>query len=320
MAAELTDDVLRASLKLKEGGLVAFATETVYGLGGNALDVAAVSRIFSAKQRPHFDPLIVHLSDAADVSLVVQEVPELAHRLMTKFWPGPLTLVLPKKECVPDLVTAGLPSVAVRVPDHPVARELIRLSGVPVAAPSANPFGRISPTTSKHVLDYLSEEIDMVLDGGPCRIGVESTVLLVAPNQTPILLRHGGLSVEDIENEIGPIDHLSSRESEGGAQIAPGRLLKHYAPRKPLQIIDHWGQAPTGPNVAAMSFGPLDNSHEFGCLEILSLSSSLTEAAANFFAALRRLDDSQAQRIVATRFPEHGLGAALNDRLSRAAR
>ncbi|WP_437223848.1 L-threonylcarbamoyladenylate synthase [Planctomicrobium sp. SH661] len=321
MPAELTDNIELAAGRLKTGGLVAFATETVYGLGANALDVTAVAKVFAAKKRPHFDPLIVHIADVSEIETLVTDVPEVARTLMQKFWPGPLTLVLPKAPCVPDLVTAGLPGVAVRVPDHPQARELIRRSGVPVAAPSANPFGRISPTTAEHVMDSLGEQIDLVLQGGACRIGVESTVLHVLQGEVPLLLRPGGLPREAIEAEIGPIAVPTSEGDDGTAQVAPGRLLKHYAPRKRLLIVEDWTGIDASPSDGALSLQPFQASDRFGQVEVLSESGNLNEAAASFFAALRRLDENPGiDRIFATRLPDEGLGLALNDRLTRAAR
>lgn len=326
LSAELTTNLEHAAALLKSGGLVAFATETVYGLGANALDFHAVSRIFAAKQRPHFDPLIVHLANPEEIHTVVGDVPEMARHLMQRFWPGPLTLVLPKRDIVPDLVTAGLPGVAVRVPDHPQARELIRRSGVPVAAPSANPFGRISPTTAGHVLQHLSEQIDMVVDGGPCRVGVESTVLRIAPEGPPWLLRPGGLSREAIEAEIGPVLTPGGSNDDAGPQTSPGQLLKHYAPRKRLIIIRDWSEATCLASSGALTLQPLperDNlkKYAFAKVEVLTQDGNLNVAAANFFAALRQLDDAvEVDTIFACPFPDHGLGRALNDRLTRAAR
>ena len=321
MPAELTTDVNRAAELLRAGGLVAFSTETVYGLGGNALNEQAVARIFAAKQRPWFDPLIVHLADAEDISTVVAEVPLQAKQLISTFWPGPLTLVLPRNPVIPDLVTAGLPNVAVRVPDHPLARELIRRSGVPIAAPSANPFGRISPTTAGHVLKYLASEIDLILDGGPCRIGVESTVLQIEPGTSPLLLRPGGLTREAIEAEIGPIRFPQGHGIESEPQTAPGRLLKHYAPRKKLILLSEEVSFPRTSTTGVLSLLPVSHPEKFGHVEILSASGDLSEATARFFGALRQLDECDAVQIIyARRFPPYGLGTALNDRLERAAR
>ncbi|SFH56649.1 L-threonylcarbamoyladenylate synthase [Planctomicrobium piriforme] len=320
MTAQLTTDVAQAAAILRSGGLVAFATETVYGLGANALVELAVARVFAAKQRPTFDPLIVHLADANDLATVACDVPEPAQRLIEAFWPGPLTLVLPKQPVVPDLVTAGLGTVAVRVPAHPMARELIRLSGVPIAAPSANPFGRISPTTAQHVLDFLSEEIDMVLDGGACVVGVESTVLECSADGSVRLLRPGGLTIEEIEACIGP---LAARGptilDQHSPQVSPGLLAQHYAPRTRLLIVEDWAAAPYGENTGVLAFTAIASPENYGAVEILAPDGSLETATARFFAALRRLDEADVELIIAQRFPDHGLGRALNDRLIRAA-
>jgi len=299
---------------------VAFATETVYGLGGNAFNTQAVAGIFEAKQRPHFDPLIVHLADTTSLPLVVNHVPEVAQKLIDRFWPGPLTLVLPKQPELSDLVTAGLPSVAVRIPAHPLARELIRQSGVPIAAPSANPFGRISPTTAQHVIDFLEGRIDAVLDGGNCDVGIESTVLSCSDSGEVRLLRPGGLTIEEIEEVVGPIVRQQPTIlDQNGPQSSPGMLAQHYAPRTPLQIVTDWPQTEDDLALGVLSFTPIENPERYGQVEVLSESGSLPEATAHFFAALRRLDESPVTRIFAKAFPEVGLGRALNDRLHRAA-
>lgn len=232
---------------------MAFATETVYGLGANALNAISVARIFEAKGRPRFDPLIVHLADATEVERVVAEFPTVARKLADAFWPGPLTLVLPKRDCVPDLVTSNLPHVAVRVPGHPLAREMIRLAGCPVAAPSANLFGRVSPTTAEHVLEQLAGRIDLVLDGGPCSVGVESTVLDVT-TLPPTLLRPGGIPVEAIEGLIGPVARVSAAGASPTPLAAPGMLPQHYAPRTPLRLVRDWHAVPGDESAAALAF------------------------------------------------------------------
>lgn len=318
-ACEISGDVRRASALLREGGLVAFATETVYGLGANAFDTTAAARIFEAKRRPHFDPLIVHVDTTAWLPRLVREVPPRAAELAERFWPGPLTLVLPKTENVPDLVTAGLPTVAIRIPQHDQALELLELAGVPVAAPSANLFGRISPTTAAHVAEQLGERIDFILDGGVCRVGVESTVLLVEGDST-ILLRPGGLPVEDIERVIGPIElPPPGGHSSRVPTASPGMLPQHYAPQTPLDVVkDPLSRAVRG-RVGLLAFSGLAQSSDYAAVEVLSESGDLVEAAAGFFAALRRLDGMGLDRIVAVPFPEQGLGRALNDRLRRAA-
>lgn len=312
-------DVATAAELLRAGKLVAFATETVYGLGANALDPSAVAGIFAAKERPFFDPLIVHLADQAQVNELVSEIPDVARKLMARFWPGPLTLVLPKRDVVPDLVTAGLPNVAIRVPQHPQTLELLRAAALPIAAPSANRFGCVSPTTAEHVLDGLSGRIDAVLDGGDCTIGVESTVLACLPNNPVTLLRPGGLPLEAIEAEIGPVArHSVESESDATPQTAPGLLSRHYAPSKPLQIVYDLSTVSDRTKLGLLSCGTSDVSG-FAMVENLSPSGNLLEAATQFFAALRRLEQAEITSIIATPFSDSGLGLALNDRLRRAA-
>ena len=315
--AELITNVELAAQSLRNSKLVAFATETVYGLGANALDELAVAKVFEAKQRPHFDPLIVHLASRSQLNDVVREIPDRAILLMDKFWPGPLTLVLPKQPEIADLVTAGLDTVAVRIPNHPLAQELLALANTPVAAPSANPFGRISPTNAEHVMQYLGDRIDYVLDGGSCQVGLESTVLKVT-DEDALLLRPGGLPVEEIERVIGPVQTIKS-SNDAIAQVAPGMLSQHYAPRTPLQVVEDWAAIKDRHRSAALLFsGSAPNG--FQEIRVLSLSGSLTEAASCFFATLRELDESGVESIFAQQFPDEGLGIALNDRLNRAAK
>ena len=316
-----------AAKLLAGGGVVAFPTETVYGLGADAFNQAAVARVFAIKERPRFDPLIVHLPDLAAAKQITTAFGPLAERLATAFWPGALTLVLPKQAHVPDLVTAGLDTVAVRVPDHPVALELIRRSGVPLAAPSANRFSRLSPTTAEHVRAELGDQVDMLLDGGPCRAGVESTVVSLAdPQAPPTVLRVGGLSLEAI-SEIAPQIRLATpHPSDGGAAEAglasPGMLSRHYAPGTALKLVDRADQLQVnrlGTRVGLICLQPGgDWQDSFAVVEILSADGNLSEAAANLFAALRRLDSADLDLIIAQRVPNHGLGRAINDRFERA--
>lgn len=319
MTCPIGTDVSKAATILREGGLVAFATETVYGLGGNALDPTAVARIFEAKQRPEFDPLIVHFAERSWLHRLTMHIPSSARMLMDAFWPGPLTFVLPKAEIVPDLVTSGLPTVAVRMPAHPQAQELMRLADVPVAAPSANLFGRLSPTCAQHVAEQLSDRIDYILDGGPSTVGVESSVLQWNKDAA-VLLRPGGLSVEDIEAVIGPVmipseaDHPVAQSSP-----SPGMLPQHYAPQTPLFLQDAGSPLPEGSRLGLVCLQtPADTASSFACVEVLSPTGDLVEAATRFFAALRRLDACGLDAIVAHPLPETGLGRALNDRLRRA--
>ncbi|MEX0725435.1 MAG: L-threonylcarbamoyladenylate synthase [Planctomycetaceae bacterium] len=321
MKCPVTQDVALAARFLREGKLVAFPTETVYGLGANAIDETAIARVYAAKQRPHFDPLIVHFAELSQLKQAVKCFPPEMKRLAENYWPGPLTLVLPKSDWIPDLVTSGLDTVAVRIPGDDRARELIRLAGLPIAAPSANRFGCISPTTAQHVVDQLGSDIDLILDGGPCRIGVESTVLQWT-DDGPVLLRFGGLPLEELEALIGPVrtqtNHAASDSKN--APAGPGMLSKHYAPNTRLMIVD---EVPTSipPRCGLLSWRPVDEGSQgkFQLVETLSAQGDLTEATANFYAALRRLDAQQLDVILAIQFPEEGLGRALNDRLQRAA-
>jgi L-threonylcarbamoyladenylate synthase len=298
--------------------LVALPTETVYGLAANALDARAVARIFEAKQRPHFDPLIVHIASPDDLPTVASDWPRAALRLAQRFWPGPLTLVLPKQPAIPDLVTSGLPSVAVRVPDHPVALALIREAGVPLAAPSANPFGYLSPTTADHVRRQLGAAVDFVLDGGPCRVGVESTILGWR-GETPVLLRAGGLPLEEIEREAGPVARPQPGEVVARPD-APGQLPQHYAPRTPLRIVESsTPSVPRGRRVGWIGLVMPRKPRVYVVCEALSPSGDLREAAAALFAALHRLDQLGLDEIHAELVPAAGLGLAINDRFRRAA-
>lgn len=322
----VTTDVTAAATILRQGGLVAFPTETVYGLGADATNPTAVSGIFEAKQRPTFDPLIVHVADRAAADPLVTTFPPAAAALADRFWPGPLTLVLPKRPLIPDLVTSGLTGVGVRVPGHPMARALLARAGCPVAAPSANRFARISPTTAAHVTEELDGRIDLILDGGPCGLGVESTVLSFL-SDPPELLRPGGCPLEDIEAVIGPVTRISpaSRDpaasDDSAARPAPGMLDRHYAPRTPLRVIPHDDVATPlrHRRCGLLTEGTRSAEPGFALVESLSDTGDLRAAAAGFFEALRRLDSAGLDLIVAHRFPETGLGRALNDRLSRAA-
>ncbi|MFU8835238.1 MAG: L-threonylcarbamoyladenylate synthase [Roseovarius sp.] len=289
----------------RAGGLVAMPTETVYGLGADARDDLAVARIFEAKGRPRFNPLIVHVPDAAVARALVCWSDE-AERLASAFWPGPLTLVLPLQggAGISPLVTAGLGTLAVRVPAHPVAQGALRAFGGPVAAPSANPSGRISPTTVDHVLAGLSGRIEAVIDGGPCTVGVESSI--VGLWDAPALLRPGGVPVEVLEAALGA--PLAVHQG-GGQLIAPGQMASHYAPGAKVRL----GAAAAGPGEAMLGFGAVA-----GDLN-LSLSGDLREAAANLFHHLHALDATGAAGIAVAPIPEVGLGRAINDRLRRAA-
>ena len=298
--------IARAASLLAAGELVAFPTETVYGLGGDARSDLAVARIFEAKGRPSFNPLIVHLPDLAAVEAVAAVSPR-ARDLAAAFWPGPLTLVLPVRDgAVSPLVTAGLPTVAVRVPAHPLAQRLLRAFGGPVAAPSANPSGRISPTRADHVLDGLNGRIAAVLDGGPCAVGLESTILL--PDPEPVLLRPGGLPVEALEAALRTTLAIGG---DAGKPTSPGQLASHYAPEAALRL----NATEARPGEVLVGFGPVR-----GALS-LSETGDPVEAAARLFHALRQADRlaGPGGRIAFAPVPETGLGRAINDRLRRAA-
>jgi L-threonylcarbamoyladenylate synthase len=325
MASETA--IEQAAKILRSGGLVAFPTETVYGLGADAFNERAVARVFEVKDRPRFDPLIVHIADVGQVERLAADFPPLARKLTERFWPGPLTLVLPKKPIVPDLVTAGCSTLALRLPDHPLTLELLRSANLALAGPSANPFGCISPTTAAHVGEQLGDRIDMILDGGPCRVGVESTVLQITDDR-PILLRPGGTTLEEIENVVGAVGLPTApavREAPGGI-ASPGMLSRHYAPRTRLVVpTREAGNAAEeavadGKRAGLLAFRAGANLSRYAKVEVLSPDGDLREATANFFAALRRLDAAGLDLIVADLFPESGLGRALNDRLRRAAR
>jgi len=306
--------IARAAAVLRGGGLVAFPTETVYGLGADATNARAVARLFEVKGRPHFDPLIVHLGAANWLERCVTDAPPEARRLAERFWPGPLTLVLPKRETIPDLVTSGLPTVAVRVPSHPVAHALIGALDRPLAAPSANRFGRLSPTTAQAVAEDLGERIELVLDAGPTTHGIESTIVAFG-DQGPRLLRPGPITPEQLRDCLGcdvPVVGKASPTPE-----APGMLERHYAPRTPLRLLEGAPPAETR-RVACLAFRAAP-AGAFAAVEVLSPSGDLREAAANLFAALRRLDMAGAEWIVAEPVPENGLGVAIMDRLRRAA-
>ncbi|MHC1611047.1 MAG: L-threonylcarbamoyladenylate synthase [Candidatus Methanospirareceae archaeon] len=303
----------KAASVIRRGGLVAFPTETVYGLGANALDANAVAKIFEVKQRPRFDPIIVHIADFKDVERLCLRVDERAKILIRKFLPGPLTLVLPKSDIIPDIVTVGLETVAIRMPSHPVALKLIKEAKVPIAAPSANIFGCLSPTRAEHVAEQMGGEIDLIIDGGECPIGIESTVLELV--EKPTVLRPGGLPLEEIEEVIGKLEisTLSKRPR------SPGQLPRHYSPRTPLKIIkDKDFNPPKDIKAGLLAFKPPKDKLSFEKVEVLSLSGDLREAASNLFSSLHSLDKADLDIIYAEPVPEIGLGRAIMDRLRKA--
>jgi L-threonylcarbamoyladenylate synthase len=307
---------------LREGGIVAVPTETVYGLAGDATSASACRRIFAAKGRPFSDPLIVHIASLRDLRRVALPNPS-ALKLARLFWPGPLTLVLPKTSAVPDRATAGLPSVAVRMPDHPLFRRLIRLAGAPLAAPSANPFGYVSPTTAEHVREGLGSRIGHILDGGPSRIGLESTIVDLRDPRHPALLRPGAITRSEIARALG-VPVATSRKSRAGGRglLAPGQMPRHYSPR--ARVVLH-----ARLTARAAARGPADEAWLFvtrprgaapgsGNVFWLDARGDLRRAARRLFAALRELDDGRFRRIHVERPAGRGLAEALNDRLARA--
>lgn len=308
----------QAAAVLQAGGVVAFPTETVYGLGANALNERAVAQVFAIKQRPEFDPLIVHIAHTQDVPLYASQISDRATALMARFWPGPLTLVLPKHPIIPDLVTAGLETVALRLPSHPIARALLRAADMPIAGPSANPFGYVSPTTAQHVQDMLGDAIEIILDGGPCAVGVESTVCALTDKEA-VLLRPGGVSLEALEAVIGPLALPSSTQPD---VRSPGTLPQHYAPRVPITLLPPGQNIPrpvSHEHVGLLTFRSQPNIAGYAVSEALSTEGNLLEAAANLFAALRRFDRLGLDRLVVEAVPEQGIGRAIMDRLRRAA-
>ncbi len=310
--------IAAAASCLADGGLVGFPTETVYGLGADATNAQAVARLYQAKGRPAFNPLIAHVTDFA-AARAIGRFSLQAEALARAFWPGPLTLVLAKTEdcAVAELATAGLDTVAIRVPAHPVAHDILRAFGRPVVAPSANLSGHVSPTTAAHVESDLAGRIDLIVDGGAVPVGVESTI--IGCFEAPILLRPGGLPRETIERVIGrPLMGVTENTAtEAAAPLAPGMLASHYAPRCTVRL----NAEQVYPGEALLAFGPIDISGATAAHAVMNLSprGDLTEAAANLFGYLRALDQTGARTIAVMPVPHHDLGEAINDRLRRAA-
>lgn len=307
-------NIQKAAESILSGGLVAFPTETVYGLGGNALDPRAVARIFEAKKRPSFDPLITHIADLDKLEELADVKDPRIWDLADRFWPGALTLIVPKKDIIPSLVTSGLETMAVRMPDHPIALSLIRLSSGAVAAPSANSFGYLSPTRAEHVEEDLGNRIDMILQGGACRVGLESTVLDIS-REKPIILRPGGLTRREIENVLGEVDVFNRTTT---SPTAPGQLEMHYSPRKALYIVDDLQKVPAKIGSGALIYSNSSLAEGFACAEILSEKGDPVEAAARLFSALHTLDQENVDCIYAERIPEEGIGRAVMDRIYKA--
>jgi L-threonylcarbamoyladenylate synthase len=306
----------KAAAFLKEGRLVAIPTETVYGLAANALNEQAVLSIFEAKNRPYFDPLIIHLPHIHAVEKYADWHDKRLKVLAEKFWPGPLTMLIPKKGMIPDLVTSGLKQVAVRVPNHPLTLRLLNAIDFPLAAPSANPFGYVSPTTADHVQKQLGARVAYILDGGACAVGIESTIV-GAEDGDICVYRLGGLSLEEIETCVGKV---TVRLNVSSNPTAPGQLKNHYAPRKPLFLgnLKKLVNEHADKKIFALIFGNSDLMLQNGFVRNLSVNASDKEAAVNLFSVLREADESDADVIIAEMLPEKGLGAAINDRLNRA--
>jgi L-threonylcarbamoyladenylate synthase len=308
-----------AATLLTKGEAVAVPTETVYGLAANALNIDAVAKIFRIKQRPSFDPLIVHVASLEQAKKYVEEIPGPLLTLAEKFMPGPLTLLLRKKSIIPDVVTSGSQYVALRIPQHPMTLELLRSIDFPLAAPSANPFGYISPTTAQHVADQLGNQLSYILDGGPCDVGIESTIVGLAENGELHVYRKGGLAIETITNAIANLkvvvkDHSSSKPD------APGMLTNHYAPTKPIYLV-HGDDLHSMKHVEGAAYityrrfkSDVPHHHQV----VLAPTGRFEEAAHNLFAGMRYLDGCNIERIYAELLPEQDLGVAINDRLRRA--
>jgi L-threonylcarbamoyladenylate synthase len=315
--AQIGTDVQKAKDLLEAGNVIGMPTETVYGLAGNALNPDAVLEIFKVKNRPSFDPLIVHTDSIAKVESFVKTIPDQARRLAERFWPGPLTILLPKKSIIPDLVSSGLETVAIRIPNHPLALKLLGVLDFPLAAPSANPFGYISPTTARHVAEQLGDKIPYVLDGGSAQVGIESTIIGFVEGG-PIVYRLGGMTLEKLEAIVGKVAVRSHSTSN---PKAPGMLSSHYAPRKPLLLKTPAEALATykPERIGVLAFEEFSRLIPVEQQQILSVTGDVSEAAKNLFAAMRALDAFDIDVIVAELLPETGLGRAINDRLRRAA-
>ncbi|HWI55145.1 MAG TPA: L-threonylcarbamoyladenylate synthase [Desulfobacteria bacterium] len=318
---------------LREGGLVAFPTETVYGLGANALDASAVAKIFTAKGRPSDNPLIVHISEVSQVYNLADDITIPAQRLMEVFWPGPLTLILPKKPVIPQKVTAGLDNIAVRMPDNKIALEIIRAAGVPVAAPSANSSGRPSPTTAKHVLSDLEGKVDMIIDGGPCRVGLESTVLDLT-SEPPTILRPGGISREQLEGVLGHVgvDPAVNHNSENLVPRSPGMKYTHYSPAADVVVVtgsEHFisdkvnqlikEYRAKGKKVGLLVPEEASGLYQADAVYSVGTRRELDTVARNLFYGLRHLDSLSVDIIIAEGYPSGGMGDAVMNRLVKAA-
>mgnify|MGYP002349972088 CR=1 FL=1 len=308
-------DIEKAAEIIRNGGLVAFPTETVYGLGANALNTIAVAKIFEVKERPTFDPLIVHIANIEKVSELTQNVDKRVYDLATKFWPGPLTIVLPKKDIIQDIVTSGLGSVGLRMPNNNIALELIRRANCPIAAPSANKFGRISPTTASHVAKQ-NMNIDYIIDGGSTTVGIESTVITLLDDGF-VILRNGFITEDDLQKIVPKSKNVNKQEI---SKLSPGNVDSHYSPSKPLYIVGQFSKTIDKSKAAFVAFRK-DNIIDFDykVVEYLTQNGDLKEAAVNFFSILHKLEDCDVENIVIESVPETSIGKAIMERMRKAA-
>jgi L-threonylcarbamoyladenylate synthase len=313
----ISTNIQQAVALLIQNEVVAIPTETVYGLAANAYNEDAVIKIFEIKKRPLFNPLIVHIKSASTINEVAKDIPEIAYKLLDAFWPGPLTLILNKQAHIPDIVTAGKQTVAIRMPNHPIALDLLQKLDFPLAAPSANPFSTISPTSAAHVAHYFNEELSLILDGGECQKGLESTIVGFENNEA-VLYRYGAISTEDIEKIIGSIKIKNNNEHQPDA---PGMLSKHYSPKTETYLTNNVEQLiKSFPNkkIGVLTYKNKIANNNICYQEILSHNEDLNEAAQNLYASLHRLDCKNLDLIITERLPENGLGITINDRLQRA--
>ncbi len=313
----ITSNLDIALQALNNQEIIAIPTETVYGLAGNAYNEMAIEKIFKLKKRPFYNPLIVHIKSADCLDDVACDIPNVARLMAKEFWPGPLTLVLKKQSHIPDLVTGGKTTVGIRVPNHPLTLRLLEKLDFPLAAPSANPFGSISPTSAEHVANYFKDDLKVVLDGGKCEKGVESTIVGFE-DQQPILYRHGAISIEQIERVVGT---LLVKDKNDTDPLAPGMLSRHYSPTTNTHLTDNIQETITlfkGKKIGLLLFTDAIKDDSITHQEILSASGNMNEAARELYAALHRLDKLNLDVIIAERFPDSGLGKTINDRLQRA--
>lgn len=313
----ITNNLNIAIEALNSNKVVAIPTETVYGLAGNAFNENAIHQIFALKKRPHFNPLIIHIESIKYLEKVAVDIPALAYRLATHFWPGPLTLILQKHPSIPDLVTSGKPTVGIRVPNHPITLALLQTIQFPLAAPSANPFGSISPTTAEHVDDYFKDDLEVILNGGACEKGIESTIIGFEGNE-PILYRHGSIAIEEIEKLTGKLKVNNNNDVN---PVSPGMLSRHYAPTTPTYLTNNPAEFKKyfeGEKIGLLLFQKKINDKLIMHQEVLSEKGDLNVAAQNLYAALHRLDNAGLDIIIAQRFPDEGIGKTINDRLQRA--